>query len=347
METVSAETLFDSVNIKYQEEYADNPALVESVRKLIGMLEPGSKILDVGCGTGIPVASMLAAAGMHVTGIDISQKMVDIVQKQVVGSFSKADMVQYEPSQEYDAVFVVFSHMQLSPQELHTAMLKYAACLRVGGLLLLATVPSDNYSRGKSVYDETLSYLEDFPTPFMGMQITTTLYTASGLRRFLKSIGLDIVDHTIASFQPKTNGSLPEDQSFTIAKRTQEHPLIGPYPLPKIRPRRNTLNAEAWPPFVELACRHDIDAVLEALKSNKRVVDIGSGHGGKFQQRIPASHLGSQITPFYRASHLCSPSSGNMLRGRAERCKERCPGRERANHQRQCPTRHRGAPPAR
>jgi len=290
MESISAEKLFDTLNIKYEEKYADNQALVEAVRQAIGMLEPGSQVLDVGCGIGKPVASMLAAAGMHVTGIDISQKMIDIVQKQVVGSFSKADMVQYEPSQEYDAVFVVFSHMQLSLQELHTAMLKYAACLRVGGLLLLAAVPSDNYVRDKSLYDETGSYLEDFPTPFMGMQITMTLFTANGLLKFLQSIGLDIVDHKFAQFQPKASGSLPEDQSFITAKRTDKHPLMGPYPLPELRPRRNILNAEAWPPFVETACRHDVDAVLEALKSNKRVVDIGSGHGGKCHQIVSASH---------------------------------------------------------
>jgi len=72
MESMSAEALFDYLNIKYEEEYADNPALVEAVRQVIGQLKPGSNALDVGCGIGIPVASMLAAAGMNVIGIDIS-----------------------------------------------------------------------------------------------------------------------------------------------------------------------------------------------------------------------------------------------------------------------------------
>jgi len=192
-------------------------------------------------------------------------------------------MVRYEPSQLYDAVFIVFSYMQLSLQDLHTAMLKYAACLRVGGFLVMTAVPSDNYVQDDSRYDETGSYIEDFPTPFMGMQITTTLFTSTGLLNFLRSIGLEILGSKLALLQPKTSGSIPEDQFFIIARRIDEqHPLMGPYPVPETRPPRGTLNAEAWPPFVETLKRHDLDAVLKVLQSNKRVIDIGSGHGGKF-----------------------------------------------------------------
>lgn len=286
MESTSAETLFDSLNIKYEEEYADNPHLLEAIRQVIGMLEPGSKVLDVGCGTGIPVASTLAAAGMHITGIDISQKMIDIVQKQVAGSFSKADMVQYEPSQVYDAVFIAFSHMQISVQDLHTALLKYTACLRVGGLLFMAAVPSDNYVQDKSLYDQTGSYVEDLAVPFIGMEVRATLFTAKGLLNFLQSIGLEIVDHKLVQFQPKASGSLPEDQLFVIARRTDKHPLMGPYPLPETRPARLVLNTEDWPPFAETLIRHDIEAVLKVLKSNERVIDIGSGYGGKFVRKF-------------------------------------------------------------
>ena len=283
MESNSAEALFDSLNIRYEEEYADNPHLEKTVREVIGMLEPGSKVLDVGCGTGIPVASMLAAAGMQVMGIDISQRMINIVQKQVAGSFIKADMVRYEPSEVYDAVFVAFSHMQLSFQDLHSSMLKYAASLRDDGLLVMATVPSDNYVQDKSLYDETGSYVEDFRAPFMGTEVTTTLFTTQGLLNFLQSLGLEILDSKFAQFQPKSSSFDPEDQLFIIAKRTgYQHPLMGPYPLPQSRPPRGILNAKAWPPFVETLRRHDLDAALRALKANKRVIDIGSGHGGKF-----------------------------------------------------------------
>ncbi|KAF5015500.1 hypothetical protein F66182_13153, partial [Fusarium sp. NRRL 66182] len=80
---ITAEELFDGIGEKYEDVYANNPGLEVIMQLALAELKPGSHVLDVGCGTGKPVASQVARAGHNVYGIDVSQKMVDIASWQV------------------------------------------------------------------------------------------------------------------------------------------------------------------------------------------------------------------------------------------------------------------------
>src|SRR5476651_1556248 len=44
-------------------------------------LNPNSHVLDVGCGSGYPIASYLIEHGLQVTGIDASKKLLKIAKK--------------------------------------------------------------------------------------------------------------------------------------------------------------------------------------------------------------------------------------------------------------------------
>ena len=224
IESDPAETLFDSVSIQYEEAYGEDPALTSILHQVTAMLLPGSRILDVGCGTGKPVASTLAAAGMQVTGIDISQNMISVARKRVPGTFVKANMLHYEPSRGYDAVFMNFSHLQLSVKDFRSALLKYTGSLRPGGLFVLACVPSDNYITDLSLYDETGSYVENLPIPFMGHEVKVTLFTTKATLDLFRSLGMEIVESKSVVFQPKGEGFPPEDQLFVVARRTGNMP---------------------------------------------------------------------------------------------------------------------------
>lgn len=220
METAHVESLFDTLAISYEHAYGANPPLIAILSTLISHLPPASHILDVGCGTGTPVASTLAAAGMHVTGIDLSQAMISLAQQQIPGgTFVKADMRTYEPRREYDAVVVAFSLLLLSYKDCVAALRRYVRCLRVGGLVLLVTVPADRYVKDKALYDETGSYVEGFESPFMGHAVRTTLFTVQGSLELLKEVGLEVVSSREAKFQPKGEGFEVEDQLFVIARR--------------------------------------------------------------------------------------------------------------------------------
>ena len=99
------------------------------------------KVLDIGCGCGVPVAHRLAAAGHQVTGVDVSDVQVERARQLVPGAVSlRADATETDfPPSSFDAVVCLYAliHMPLDrqPRLLHSI----ARWLRPGGWLLATT----------------------------------------------------------------------------------------------------------------------------------------------------------------------------------------------------------------
>jgi SAM-dependent methyltransferase len=111
---------------------------------LAGLLTrlPGrGRVLDIGCGCGIPVARRLAAAGHQVTGVDISDVQISRARQLVPGAtFIRADATELNfPASSFGAVISLYAliHMPLDRQShlLHDI----AGWLRPGGWLLAIT----------------------------------------------------------------------------------------------------------------------------------------------------------------------------------------------------------------
>ena len=86
--------------------------------ELVSRLDEGARVLDLGCGAGVPDTQRLAAR-FRVTGVDISTEQVRRARSAVPGAeFLRADFtaVDFEPS-SFDAVasFYAFNHV---PREL-------------------------------------------------------------------------------------------------------------------------------------------------------------------------------------------------------------------------------------
>ncbi|KAF7888426.1 uncharacterized protein EAF02_002967 [Botrytis sinoallii] len=225
---------FEGINIDYEKAYQNNKFKIACATKAISILPSGSKVLDVGCGTGIPVSQMLSQAGLDVVGFDISPKMVQLAESRVKGSFSVADMAEYEVEEEtFAGVFMIFAHLQMSYAAVHAAVYKYARALQPRGIIVLGQSPGDHHVKEESAYDETRTYVEDYNVPFMGEPLPTFLMSAKGQRSFFQSMGLEIVSETIDLFQPDNPRCDPEMQQYIIAKRPGDGPISQPLPLPK------------------------------------------------------------------------------------------------------------------
>lgn len=224
---------FDNLNVEYEHAYEDNEFKKACIANVISMLPSGSRVLDVGCGTGVPVSDILAKAGLDVVGFDISPKMIKLAQARVKGLFTESDMLNYEIEGKFAAIFMIFSHLQLSYADFHSAAYKYANALQSGGILALGQMPSNTYVKDDSCYDETKAYVEDYDAPFMGELLPTLMLSAEGQRNFLSSMGLEIVWEQIDTFQPRHEKCEPEEQQYIIARRPDEQSLAQPKPLPK------------------------------------------------------------------------------------------------------------------
>ncbi|KAI9639964.1 hypothetical protein NHQ30_011633 [Ciborinia camelliae] len=228
---------FDALNIEYEKAYRNNPFKILAVEKAIALLSPGSKVLDVGCGTGVPVSLLLAEAGLEVTGFDISAKMISFAQKRVKGNFSVSDMVKFKVEDTFSGVFMIFAHLQLSYAAVHATVYKFVSALKPGGIFVLGQMPSDTYVKDEdeaSSYDETRTYVEDYNAPFMGEPLPTFMMSERGQRDFLTSMGLEIVDETIDEFQPDNERCEPEMQQYIIARRPVDGKILQSQPLPKV-----------------------------------------------------------------------------------------------------------------
>jgi 2-polyprenyl-3-methyl-5-hydroxy-6-metoxy-1,4-benzoquinol methylase len=108
---------------------------------LQGHIPRRSRILDIGCGCGVPVARQLADAGHHVTGVDISDVQIERARQLVPsGTFIRADITATDfPQDSFDAVICLYAliHMPLDDQP--RVLLDIARWLRPGGWLLATT----------------------------------------------------------------------------------------------------------------------------------------------------------------------------------------------------------------
>jgi len=224
---------FDALHIDYENAYKDNPFKKACVEKSISLIHPRSCVLDVGCGTGIPVSEMLASAGLEVIGADISPKMVELARQRVKGKFIVADMLTYQPERSFAAVFVIFSHLQLHYADFHAAIYKFTQTLQPEGILAIGQMPADDYVKDDKWGDETKTWVQDYLAPFWGELTPTFMMTAQGLLDLLNSMGLEIVSNTIDIFQPKNDKCASEVQQYVIAKRKGQGPIRQPLPLPK------------------------------------------------------------------------------------------------------------------
>jgi len=101
----------------------------------VGKLPMGSAVLDVGCGAGRD-ALYLANKGLSITGIDFSEKLIEIAKKKVTkGKFMIMDFEKLSfPVNNFDGVWASASLYHIPKENLPGALQKINLVLKKGGL---------------------------------------------------------------------------------------------------------------------------------------------------------------------------------------------------------------------
>lgn len=119
----------------------------------------GGHILDIGCGTGFPVAAYMAGQGLEVTGIDFAE---NLLQQAINAHYSKTkflhtDFWSFSPDEKYDGIiaFDSFFHFDIKLQpEIYA---RVAGWMRPGAYLLFTHGASKGEITG-SMYGQPFYY---------------------------------------------------------------------------------------------------------------------------------------------------------------------------------------------
>jgi 2-polyprenyl-3-methyl-5-hydroxy-6-metoxy-1,4-benzoquinol methylase len=118
---------------------------VNVVRNWARTLNPGASILDLGCGSGIPISQALMDAGFIVTGVDASPTLAATFRRRFPDTEIACE--QAETSQflgrTYDAAIAVGLLFLLGKAAQKVLISKVGSALKVGGRFLF-TAPSQS-----------------------------------------------------------------------------------------------------------------------------------------------------------------------------------------------------------
>ena len=115
------------------------------LEEFASLLPKNPHILDLGCGAGIPTARFLTERGIKVTGIDLSEKMLNLARKNVPSAdFVKMDMNELKFNENtFDGIISVYALFHV-PKENHFEIFKNAfKILKPGGVLMINTGVSE------------------------------------------------------------------------------------------------------------------------------------------------------------------------------------------------------------
>jgi 2-polyprenyl-3-methyl-5-hydroxy-6-metoxy-1,4-benzoquinol methylase len=128
----------------------------------IEKLPKAARVLDLGCGSGRPVARHLAESGASVTGIDSSPSMISLCQARLPDQeWIVADMRKLALGRRFDGILAWDSYFHLDPDDQRNMFAVFTEHALPGAMLMFNTGPNHGEAigsyRGDPLYHASLS----------------------------------------------------------------------------------------------------------------------------------------------------------------------------------------------
>lgn len=200
----SQSLVFDQLVKRYAMAYGDRPEQIRAGTWLVEHLSPDARVLDVGCGTGVPTARQLVDAGLQVVGIDISAAMVSAAAAAVPeASIYNCDVLDLTET-GFDGAVAFFSLLMLPRSDIAQALSVLYEAIKPGGYLLISMVEAD---------------LDDIPVKFLDTDVRVSGYRRDVLCGVVEQAGFDIVDMRVVAYTPAIAEADPEIHLYAFARR--------------------------------------------------------------------------------------------------------------------------------
>ena len=150
-----------------------------------GKLPENGKVLDLGCGTGLPYARHLVEKGFDVLGVDISEDMVKVASRNVPeASFVQFSMNEITYRDEFDGVMSSFSMLLLPPDLFRETASRIHSALVEGRLFYLSL------NEPASISDDPDS---DVFVNIMGQEMYSRAYTVEEIESYFRPLGFSLM----------------------------------------------------------------------------------------------------------------------------------------------------------
>ncbi len=166
-------------------------------------LRPGASVLDIGCGTGI-VAGRLLALGASVTGIDLSEGMLEVARREAPGAeyFHLNLLDASRLGRTFDAICASAVFLHIPRADFSVSLQRASDALRSGGLFYVSLKERDvdgvaeevvHEYRYKTDIDRFFSYYtqEEIESAFAsaGIESLHVIRTCSGKAKWIEVLG--------------------------------------------------------------------------------------------------------------------------------------------------------------
>ncbi|MFT4309685.1 MAG: class I SAM-dependent methyltransferase [Candidatus Woesearchaeota archaeon] len=175
---------WDNIGESTASPYINHEKYKEMFELFCSKLPNNARLLDFGCGPGIPFTRALVDKGFIVTAIDISDTMIRAVKKNVPEANSiRVSMTDIKFVNEFEGIFSGYSMLCLDPDSFRIAAIKAVNALRRRGLLFLALnePPPKGHDDKENI------------TIIMGQEMYSRPYTLEEVRDVFENIGMSII----------------------------------------------------------------------------------------------------------------------------------------------------------
>ena len=158
------------------------------VAKLFELIPPGSEVLELGCGSGVPVAKALAER-FNVSGVDISKAQVDRARVTLpTAHLIHADMTTVRfPEEAFDAVVALFSIIHVPRDEHAELLVRVRSWIKPGGYLLANMASRDDPG---TIDDD-----------WLGTPMYSSGFDAATNEHLIQSAGFDIIEADVITHE--------------------------------------------------------------------------------------------------------------------------------------------------
>jgi trans-aconitate methyltransferase len=117
--------------------------------RFMALLAPGGAVLDIGCGSGAPIAAALAAAGFAVTGLDSSAPLLALARGRLpLGRWIEGDMREMDLGRRFAGLVAWDSLFHLDHAAQRAMFPRLAAHAAPGAALIFTSGPAHGVALG-------------------------------------------------------------------------------------------------------------------------------------------------------------------------------------------------------